>query len=158
VDNFGNQPRFTKDDFYKETEQIGKTNAYLGNIFYYFFDKVKSREGALDEEMVDNEIEKMSNYTIAQQHYIDAVNQGYSSSELHYNLGRIYYMKKSYSLALSSWLHLYDDFVKSPELMLSLGNAFYYNNNINAAKGEYLKLISVMDYEADKFTVLTLPG
>lgn len=154
VDNYGNQPRFTRDDFYKETEQIGKTNAYLGNIFYYFFDKVKSREGALDEEMIDNEIEKMSNYTLAQQYYVDAVNQGYSSSELHYNLGRIYYMKKSYSLALSSWLHLYDDFVKSPELMLSLGNAFYYNNNINAAKGEYLKLISVMEYEAEKITVV----
>lgn len=154
VDNYGNQPRFTKDDFYKETEQIGKTNAYLGNIFYYFFDKVKSREGALDEEMIDNEIEKMSNYTLAQQYYIDSVNQGYSSSELHYNLGRIYYMKKSYSLALSSWLNLYDDFVKSPELMLSLGNAFYYNNNLNAAKGEYLKLINVMEYEADKITVV----
>ncbi|HPF05298.1 MAG TPA: tetratricopeptide repeat protein [Spirochaetota bacterium] len=154
LDNYGNQPWFTKDDFYKETEQIGKTNAYLGNIFYYFFDKVKSREGALDEEMIDNEIEKMSNYTLAQQHYIDAVNQGYSSPELHYNLGRIYYMKRSYSAALSSWLHLYDDFVKSPELMLSLGNAFYYNNNLNAAKGEYLKLISVMEYEADKLTVV----
>ena len=63
-------------------------------------------------------------------------------------------MKKSYSPALSSWLHLYDDFVKSPELMISLGNAFYYNNNINAAKGEYLKLISVMEYEADKITVV----
>lgn len=153
-DNYGNQPRFTKEDFYKETEQIGKTNAYLGNIFYYFFDKVKSREGALDEEMVDNEIEKMSNYTLAQQYYIDATNQGYSSPELYYNLGRIYYMKKSYSLALSSWLHLYDDFVRSPELMLSLGNAFYYNNNLNAAKGEYLKLINVMEYEADKITVV----
>ncbi len=156
VDNYGNQPQFTREDFYKETEQIGKTNAYLGNIFYYFFDKVKSREGALDEEMVDNEIDKMSNYTLAEQYYIDATNQGYSSSELYYNLGRIYYMKKSYTLALSSWLHLYDDFVKSPELMLSLGNAFYYNNNLNAAKGEYLKLVSVMEYEAEKINVVDL--
>lgn len=154
VDNYGNQPQFTKEDFYKETEQIGKTSAYLGNIFYYFFDRVRSREGALDEEMVDNDIEKMSNYTLAQQYYIDATNQGYSSSELYYNLGRIYYMKKSYSPALSSWLHLYDDFVKSPELMLALGNAFYYNNNLNAAKGEYLKLINVMEYEADKITIV----
>ncbi len=150
VDKYGDQPAFTRDDFYKETEQIGKTNAYLGNIFYYFFDKVKSREGALDEEMIENDIEKMSNYTIAQQYYINSLNQGYDSSELYYNIGRIYYMKKNYSLALDSWLHLYDDFVKSPELMLSLGNAFYYNNNINAAKGEYLKLVSVMEYEADK--------
>ena len=154
VDNYGSQPQFTKDDFYKETEQIGKTNAYLGNIFYYFFDKVKSREGALDEEMVENDIQKMSNYEIAQQHYIEAYNQGYSSSELFYNMGRVYYMKKNYSASLNSWLHLYDDFVKSPELMLPLGNAFYYNNNLNAAKGEYLKLISVMEYEADKIKMV----
>ncbi|MBP9043108.1 MAG: tetratricopeptide repeat protein [Spirochaetes bacterium] len=153
IDNYGNQPAFTREDFYKETEHIGKSNTYIGNIFYYFFDKVKSREGALEEEFANNEIEKMANYTIAEQYYINAVNQGYASSELYYNLGRIYYLKKNYSLALNSWLHLYDDFIKSPELMLSLGNAFYYNNNINAAKGEYLKLISVFEYEADKIKV-----
>jgi hypothetical protein len=45
-------------------------------IFFYFLDKVKSREGALEEEFANNEIEKMANYTIAEQYYINAVNQG----------------------------------------------------------------------------------
>ena len=34
--------------------------------------------------------------------------------------------------------------------MLPLGNAFYKNGNYDAAKGEYLKMIYVMEYEADK--------
>ena len=156
LDNYGDQPEFTRDDFYKETENPGKTNMYLGNIFYYFFDKVKSREGALDDEIADNEIEKMENYSFAQKFYTDALNFNYISSELYYNMGRIHYLKGEYSLALDLWLHLYDDFVKSPELMLALGNAFYNSGNgsgpgnYEAAKGEYLKLISVMEYEADR--------
>ncbi len=156
LENYGDQPEFTQDEFYKETESPGKTNMYLGNIFYYYFDKVKSREGALDEEIADNEIEKMENYSFAQRFYTDALNFNYTSPELYYNMGRINYLKGEYSLALNLWLHLYDDFVKSPELMLSLGNAFYNSGNGNgpgnyeAAKGEYLKLISVMEYEADK--------
>jgi len=162
LDNFGNQPDFTRDDFYKETEDPGKTNMYLGNIFYYYFDKVKSRKGGLDDEIINNEIEKMENYNFAQKYYIDALNLNFASSELYYNLGRIHYLKGEYSLSLNSWLHLYDDFVKSPELMLALGNAFYNSSNsagvgnYNAAKGEYLRLISVMEYEADKTRVVDL--
>ncbi|HNX23407.1 MAG TPA: tetratricopeptide repeat protein [Spirochaetota bacterium] len=162
LDNYGSQPEFTREEFYKETENPGKTNMYLGNIFYYFFDKVKSREGALDDEIADNEIEKMENYSFAQKFYTDALNFNYTSSELYYNMGRIHYLKGEYSLALNLWLHLYDDFVKSPELMLSLGNAFYNSGNgagpgnYEAAKGEYLKLISVMEYEADKIRTVDL--
>lgn len=162
LDNYGDQPEFTREDFYKETESPGKTSMYLGNIFYYYFDKVKSREGALDDEIADNETEKMENYSFAQRFYTDALNYNYASSELYYNMGRINYLKGEYSLALSLWLHLYDDFVKSPELMLSLGNAFYNSGNGNgpgnyeAAKGEYLKLISVLEYEADKIRVVDL--
>ncbi len=162
LENYGDQPEFTQDEFYRETESPGKTNMYLGNIFYYFFDKVKSREGALDDEIADNEIEKMENYSFAQKFYTDALNFNYTSPELYYNMGRINYLKGEYSLALNLWLHLYDDFVKSPELMLSLGNAFYNSGNgsgpgnYEAAKGEYLKLISVMEYEADKIRTVDL--
>jgi tetratricopeptide (TPR) repeat protein len=162
LNNYGDQPEFTRDEFYRETENPGKTNMYLGNIFYYFFDKVKSREGALDDEIADNEIEKMENYSFAQKFYTDALNFNYTSSELYYNMGRIHYIKGEYTLAMNLWLHLYDDFVKSPELMLSLGNAFYNSGNgtgpgnYEAAKGEYLKLISVMEYEADKIRSVDL--
>jgi tetratricopeptide (TPR) repeat protein len=162
LENFGNQPEFTRDEFYRETENPGKTNMYLGNIFYYFFDKVKSREGALDDEIADNEIEKMENYSFAQKFYTNALNSNFTSPELYYNMGRINYLKGEYTLALNMWLHLYDDFVKSPELMLALGNAFYNSGrgsgpgNYEAAKGEYLKLISVMEYEADKIRTVDL--
>lgn len=157
--SYGDQPDFTREEFYRETENPGKTNMYLGNIFYYYFDKVKGRSGGLDEEIAENETEKLENYTFAQKYYMNAFDSDFRSSELYYNLGRIYYLKGEYSLALNSWLHLYDDFVKSPELMLSLGNAFYNSGNgagpgnYEAAKGEYLKLISVMEYEADKIKV-----
>ena len=162
LNNYGNQPEFTRDEFYKETEDRGKTNLYLGNIFYYYFDKVKSREGGLDDEIANNEIEKMENYNFAQKYYIDALNLNFASSELYYNMGRIHYLKGEYSLSLNLWLHLYDDFIKSPELMLALGNAFYNSNNssgvgnYDAARGEYLKLISVMEYEADKIRTVDL--
>ncbi|MCL1865697.1 MAG: tetratricopeptide repeat protein [Spirochaetes bacterium] len=162
LNNYGNQPEFTRDEFYKETEDPGKTNAYLGNIFYYYFDKVKSREGGLDDEIVNNEIEKMENYSFAQKYYIDALNLNFASPELYYNMGRIHYLKGEYSLSLNLWLHLYDDFVKSPELMLALGNAFYNSSNsagignYDAAKGEYLKLLAVMEYEADKIRTVDL--
>jgi tetratricopeptide (TPR) repeat protein len=167
--SIGEQPDFTKDEFYKETESPGKTNMYLGNIFYYYFDKVKSRSGGLEDEIIKNEKEVMDNYEFAQKYYIEALNYytknniiNFKASELYYNLGRIHYLKGEYSLALNSWLHLYDDFVKSPELMLSLGNAFYNSGNgagpgnYEAAKGEYLKLISVLEYEAEKIKVVDL--
>lgn len=150
VDSYGRQPAFTKEDFYRETENIGETNAYLGHIFYYYFDKVKSRKGALDDEIIENDVEKLANYAIAEQYYTAAANQNYNSPELNYNLGRIYYLKKNYTMALDRWLHLYDDTVSSPEIMMSIGNAFYHKGNYDSAKGEYLKLVSVLEYEADK--------
>ncbi len=150
TDNYPLQPDFTEDDFYRETESIGKTNFYLANIFYYYFDKIKTREGALDDEMPDNEREKMENYTTAQSYYEKAYNNGFNSPELNYNLGRVYYLKGQNTFALERWLQLYDDFIQSPELMLSLGNAFYKNGNYDAAKGEFLKMLYVMEYEADK--------
>ncbi len=154
VEKYGNQPKFTRADFYSETESIGSTNTYLGNIFYYYFDKVKSRKGALDDEMAENEVEKMANYVIAREYYVKAANMGYDSSELNYNLGRIYYLNKNYTMALDRWLHLYDDFVKSPEIMLSVGNALYHRSTYDSSKGEFLKLISVMEYEAEKINTV----
>jgi tetratricopeptide (TPR) repeat protein len=150
ADSYGRQPAFTREDFYEETEKIGETNAYLGNIFYYYFDRVKSRKGALDDEIIENDAEKLANYAIAEQYYTAAANQGYNSPELNYNLGRIFYLKKNYTMALDRWLHLYDDSVTSPEIMMSIGNAFYHKGNYDSAKGEYLKLVSVLEYEADK--------
>ncbi len=150
VEYYPNQPVFTKEDFYRETESIGSTNRYMGNIFYYYFDKVKDRKGALDDEVAENETEKLANLAIAEQYYIKASNLGENSPELNYNLGRIYYLKKNYSVALDRWLQLYDDFIKSPELMLSLGNAFFHKGSYGAAKGELLKLVSVYEYEADR--------
>jgi tetratricopeptide (TPR) repeat protein len=154
TDNYSLQPGFTEDDFYRETESIGKSYFYLANIFYYYFDKIKTREGALDDEMPDNEREKMENYTTAQSYYEKAYNNNFNSPELNYNLGRVYYLKGQNTFALERWLQLYDDFIQSPELMLSLGNAFYKNGNYDAAKGEFLKMIYVMEYEADKSSSL----
>ena len=167
--SIGQQPDFTKEEFYKETESPGKTNMYLGNIFYYYFDKVKNKPNGLEDEIAENDKEKMDNYKSAQKYYEKALNYfsdnniiNFQASELYYNLGRIHYLKGEYSFALDYWLHLYDDFVRSPELMLSLGNAFYNSGNgagpgnYEAAKGEYLKLISVLDYEADKIKTVDL--
>jgi len=150
ADSYGRQPAFTREDFYSETEKIGETNAYLGHIFYYYFDRVKSRKGALDDEMIENDAEKLANYAIAEQYYTTASNQDYNSPELNYNLGRIFYLKENYTMALDRWLHLYDDTVASPEIMMSIGNAFYHKGNFDSAKGEFLKLASVLEYDADK--------
>lgn len=149
-ENFNRQPEFTQDDFYKETESRGENFFYMGNIFYYYFDKIKTRTGGLDDEIPDQEKEKMENYITAQKYYLAAYNAEFDSPELDYNLGRIYYLKGEYEFALERWLLLYDDFVQSPELMLPLGNAFYQTGKYDAAKGEFLKMIYVMEYEADK--------
>jgi len=89
----GNPPDFTQEDFYRETERLGKTYAVLGNIFYYYFDKVRMRYGDLEDEVVDQDAERMGNYQIARDKYEKALEEGFESSEVHYNLGRIYYLK-----------------------------------------------------------------
>lgn len=143
-------PEFTFEDFYYETESLGKTYAYMGNIFYYFFDRVKYRFGDdLEEEELDGQIEQMANYEIAREKYELALSEGYKSPELSYNLGRIYYMKGQYEKALEQWLDLYEDFVTRPEIMFALGNAFYHLDNLEASRGEYLKLISLFEREAE---------
>jgi len=158
VKTHDNQPDFTRDEFYRETESLGKSYGMLGNIFYYFFDKVRIKNDVLEDDIVDQDIEKMTNYNIAREKYESAVASGYESPEIYYNLGRIYYMDKLYSKAVDSWLHLYEDFVSSPELMLSLGNAFYHagmdSGNFEPARGEYLKLVSVFERMAEKINIV----
>ncbi|HQI37369.1 MAG TPA: hypothetical protein PLH80_02245 [Spirochaetota bacterium] len=143
-------PEFTYEDFYYESETIGKTYAYLGNIFYYFFDKVKFRFGdELDEALLDEDSDKMANLDIARQKYELALQENYSSPELRYNLGRIYYINQNYQQALEQWINLYEDIVTNPQVMLAIGNAFYHMNNLEASKGEYLKMIAVFERKAE---------
>ena len=143
-------PEFTFEDFYFETESVGKTYYYMGNIFYYFFDKVRYRFGdELEEEELDADVEEQSNYEIARTKYEMALKEGYESPELSYNLGRIYYMAGQYERALDRWLSLYEDFVSEPEIMFALGNAFYHLDNFEASRGEYLKLISLFERDAE---------
>jgi tetratricopeptide (TPR) repeat protein len=147
---------FTTEDYYKETEHPGRAKAVMGNIFYYYFDKVTSRFGddkseeTLEEEAPAADAAKLLNYDIAMKKYEAAVSDGYSSPELHYNLGRVYYLKGLYKDAMTQWMENYGDFVSSPEMMYALGNAFYHENNIDSAKAEYQKLISAWEYEAEK--------
>jgi tetratricopeptide (TPR) repeat protein len=150
----GNPPEFTREDFYSETENVGKSYALLGNIFYYYFDKVRMRYGDLEDENLSEEAEKFSNYQIARDKYEKALQEKYESSEVRYNLGRIYYLNRLYQKSLEQWMNLYEDFVTSPGLMLALGNAFYHLDNYNAARGEYLKLISALEYQQDKIKSL----
>ncbi|MBN1500028.1 MAG: tetratricopeptide repeat protein [Spirochaetes bacterium] len=148
-----NPASFELDDFYVETESHGKVQAVMGNIFYYFFDKIRFEMGdqeSLSEDEVKQDNDKLANFLIAQKRYENAIEQGFTSSEIYYNLGRIYYLNKEYEKSLNSWLNLYDDFTASPELMFALGNVFYKMNNSDAAKSEYLKLIDIYEYEAEK--------
>jgi tetratricopeptide (TPR) repeat protein len=148
-----NPPEFTRDEFYSEPENVGKSYALLGDVFYYFFDKVRMRYGDLEDEHPDEETDKRANYEIAREKYEKALEDGYESPEVHYNLGRIYYLDRLYRKALDQWINLYEDFVARPELMFALGNAFFHMGNYNAAKGEYLKLISAYEYDLDKIRV-----
>ena len=149
----GNPPEFTREDFYRETESVGKAHALLGNIFYYYFDKIRMRYGDLEDEEVDQEADKLANFQISRDKYEKALEEGFESSEVHYNLGRIYYLNKLYQKALDQWLNLYEDFAEKPEIMFALGNAFYHMGSYAAAKGEYLKLVSVYEYELDRMKI-----
>ncbi|MEW6528133.1 MAG: tetratricopeptide repeat protein [Spirochaetota bacterium] len=143
-------PEFTYEDFYYESESIGKAYAYLGHIFYYFFDKVKFRFGdELDEALLDEDADKMANLDIARQKYELALQENFSSPEVRYNLGRIYYVNQNYQQALEQWLNLYEDIVTNPQVMFAIGNAFYHMNNLEASKGEYLKMIAVFERKAE---------
>ena len=150
----GNVPEFAREDFYRETESPGKSYALLGNLFYYYFDKVRMRYGDLEDQLLDEDTDKMANYQIARDKYEKALEEGYESSEVHYNLGRIYYLNRLYQKALSQWLNLYEDFEGNPELMFALGNAFYHMGNYDAARGEYLKMASSYEYDLDKIKVV----
>ncbi|NMB64117.1 MAG: hypothetical protein GYA16_04520, partial [Spirochaetes bacterium] len=143
-------PEFTYEDFYYESESIGKAYAFLGHIFYYFFDKVKFRFGdELDEALLDEDADKMANLDIARQKYELAIQENFSSPEVRYNLGRIYYVNQNYQQALEQWLNLYEDIVTNPQVMFAIGNAFYHMNNLEASKGEYLKMIAVFERKAE---------
>ncbi len=148
-----NPPEFTREDFYRETESAGKSYALLGNIFYYYFDKIQMRYGDLEDEVIDDETDKLANYQIAKEKYEKAIEEGFESSEVHYNLGRVYYLNRQYRQSLDQWLNLYEDFMGNPELMFALGNAFYHMDNRDAAKGEYLKLVSAYEYELDRMKI-----
>jgi tetratricopeptide (TPR) repeat protein len=148
-----NPPDFTREDFYRETESPGKSYALLGNIFYYYFDKVRMRYGDLEDEEIEGDTDRLANYQIARDKYEKALETGFESSEVHYNLGRVYYLNKLYRKALDQWLNLYEDFVEKPEIMFALGNAFYHMGSYDAAKGEYLKLISSYEYDMDRMKV-----
>ncbi|MCX7679172.1 MAG: tetratricopeptide repeat protein, partial [Spirochaetes bacterium] len=137
-------PEFTFNDFYKETENLGRTYGLIGNVFYYYFDKVRARfkfADELEEVVIDSELEKR------------AIAAGDRSPEVYYNLGRLYYMRGLYNKSLEMWLNLYDEFISKPELMLALGNAFYKMNNLESGKGEYLRLISVLEHMAESVPV-----
>ncbi len=145
-------PDFTKEDFYSETENIGKAYAIMGNIFYYF-DNIKFRFGdEFIEENVQENSDQLAYYAIAQDKYEKAIAEKYKSNEIFYNLGRIYYIKGQYDKAATTWLNLYEDFAAQPELLFALGNAFYHQNNLEACKGEYLKVISFFEGKADSIT------
>ena len=149
---FLSPPEFTNDDFYYETEKIGTAYAIIGNIFYYA-DKMKLRFG--DEFEDGNSQEKsdeLANYSIAQDKYEKAIAENYKSAEVFYNLGRIYYLKNQFDKAAMSWLNLYEDYTAEPELSFALGNAFYHQNNLEAGKGEFMKVISNFESKADNIT------
>lgn len=151
-------PEFTTEDFYYETENIGQSYAIMGNIFYYFFDEVKFRFGdEFEDEGLKEDSEKFANIEIAQDKYEKALAENYKTSEIYYNLGRIYYIKGQYDKAASTWLKLYEDFIALPELMFALGNAFYHQNNLEASKGEYLKVISLFEDKEEKIKKV-VPG
>ena len=149
---------FSQEEFYTETESTGRTKAMMGNVFYYNFDKVTSRfgdskdEAEMEEEAPDKDADKMVNYEIAMKKYEDAIKDGYESSELHYNLGRVYYLKGLYDEAVTQWLNLYEDFTASPELIFALGNAFYHLDNTESAKAEFQKLINIYEHDAERLT------
>ncbi|HPB80760.1 MAG TPA: tetratricopeptide repeat protein [Spirochaetota bacterium] len=151
-------PDFVFNDFYQETETIGNTYAMMGNIFYYYFDKVRSRyknADELEDSVVDDDRERRANNGIAQEYYEKAEEAGEKSPELFYNLGRLYYLKGLYTKSLEKWLNLYDDFISKPELMFALGNAFYHLNNLESSKGEYLRLISLYERDAEDVAMPT---
>lgn len=150
----GNVPEFAREDFYRETESPGKSYALLGGLFYYYFDKVRLRYGDLEDQLLDEEADKMANYQIARDKYEKALDEGFESSEVHYNLGRVYYLNRLYQKALNQWLNLYEDFVENPEIMFALGNAFYHMGNYDAARGEYLKMISAYEYDLERMKVI----
>jgi len=131
----GNPPEFTREDFYRETESVGKAYALLGNIFYYYFDKIKMRYGDLEDEEIDQEADKLANYQISRDKYEKAIEEGYESSEVHYNLGRIYYLNKLYQKALDQWLNLYEDFAEKPEIMFALGKRLLPYGQLRCGQG-----------------------
>ncbi|MBN2401965.1 MAG: tetratricopeptide repeat protein [Spirochaetes bacterium] len=150
-------PEFTNEDFFHETEKIGAAYAIMGNIFYYA-DKMKFRFGdEFDEGNNQEKSDKLANYSIAQEKYEKSIEENYKSSEVFYNLGRIYYVKGQYDKATSVWLNLYEDFTAEPELLFALGNAFYHQDNLEAGKGEYLKVISFFESKADRIPQI-VPG
>ncbi|MFH0974462.1 MAG: tetratricopeptide repeat protein [Spirochaetota bacterium] len=149
LQSFLSPPEFTNEDFYYETEKIGTAYAIMGNIFYYA-DRFNARFGDdFEDDNIEEKSDELATLSIAQDKYEKAISENFKSGEIFYNLGRIYYKKGQYDKAVTTWLNLYEDFIAQPELLFALGNAFYHLRNLEASKGEYLKVISFYEGKAE---------
>lgn len=134
---------------YKPQEGLGKTYSLLGDLFYNHAQAV-SRNPKLD--VLDKEdYATKTNLVHAQKYYQAAQKMGYSTPQQSYNLGRIYYNQGSYAKALENWLSIQSQSYTNPNILFAMGNSFYKLDKIDAAKGEYKKLID--DYENKAATI-----
>ncbi len=142
-----NTRKSTINNPYHPKENIGETYSLLGHLFYYHPNQI-SRKTALDTMSEDKQNE---NLNLAVQYYKAAEKAGFTSPEQDYNFGRSLYLEGNYEGSLDKWLRLQGQLYTNPHLLFGLGNSFYRLGKLEAAQGEYKKLID--DYELQASTI-----
>ncbi len=80
------------------------------------------------------------NYDLALRYYERAKFLGFENNDLNYNLGLLYFYRRSFEKALKQWSELSEIMPENPNVNFAIGSAFLYMGKYNSALGEFLML------------------
>ena len=113
-------------------ENTGKLFADMGDLDYFI-------SGEMDDALYN---------------YEKAIEIKNDTPSINFRVGAIYYNRKNYDNALSSFIKVAEQEPRDPNILLSLGNVLSLRGDNFAAKSYYSDLLNVLDYSREKQKLL----
>ncbi len=114
--------------------RFGRLHASYADLLYYV-----SREYG----------EALANYAIAEEN-------GYSTRDIDYKQGFIFYREAEYQQALEHFFDAAGDYTQNRSVLYSTANALYHRDTLGAARGYYAELLEVLEAEREGIQNLLL--
>ncbi|MBP5251916.1 MAG: hypothetical protein J6Z17_05835 [Treponema sp.] len=90
----------------------------------------------------------------ALKNYINAVDNKYDTPSVRYKIGYIHYNNEDYQKALGSFIKSHENVSDDYHLLLALADTLVQNNDYYVAKGYYERLITLLNVERGRFSVM----